>query len=76
MILNSILPEYGSREDLENLIKEAHARDIKVVMDLILNHSGSDHPWFQEALQGSVKDERDSELAYSLVKAYKMFKVS
>lgn len=55
----SILPEYGNKSDLENLIKEAHARDIKVVMDLVLNHSSKDHPWFQDALHNKDSKYRD-----------------
>jgi glycosidase len=39
--------EYGSREDFTRLIDEAHARGIRVIIDLVLNHTGVDHPWFQ-----------------------------
>ena len=45
----SINPEYGTLEDLKILIDEAHKRDIKVIMDLVVNHSSSEHPWFKEA---------------------------
>lgn len=55
----SIHPEYGTEEDLKNLIQEAHARNIKVVMDLVLNHSGANHPWFQEALNNKESKYRD-----------------
>lgn len=41
--------DYGSIEDLKELISEAHKRDILVTMDLVLNHSSSQHPWFTEA---------------------------
>lgn len=54
-----ILPEYGTEEDLKNLIKEAHARNIKVVMDLVVNHSSSDNPWFQEALHNKDSKYRN-----------------
>ncbi len=42
--------EYGAKEDFQRLIEEVHAREMKVVVDLVLNHTGRDHPWFQEAL--------------------------
>lgn len=41
--------EYGTMEDFENLIEECNKRDIKVIIDLVINHSSSEHPWFQEA---------------------------
>ena len=42
--------EYGTKEDFLRLIKEAHARGIRVIVDLVLNHTSSQHPWFQESL--------------------------
>lgn len=44
-------PDYGTLEDFKNFVEEAHKRNIKVVIDLVLNHCGRDHPWFQEALK-------------------------
>lgn len=43
--------DYGSLEDFKNLIKEAHNKDIKIIMDLVINHSSSEHPWFKKALK-------------------------
>jgi glycosidase len=43
--------EYGDEEDFLRLMDEAHARGIRVIVDLVLNHSSSQHPWFQEALE-------------------------
>jgi alpha-glucosidase len=40
-------PKYGSLEDFERLVEACHRRGLKVVIDLVLNHSSSDHPWFQ-----------------------------
>ena len=40
-------PKYGSLADFERLVEGAHSRGLKVVIDLVLNHSSSDHPWFQ-----------------------------
>lgn len=47
----SIHPDYGTVDDFKAFVDEAHKRNIKVLVDLILNHTGSDHPWFQEALR-------------------------
>ncbi len=42
--------EYGSNEDFLRLMDEAHARGIRVIVDWVLNHTSSQHSWFQEAL--------------------------
>jgi glycosidase len=50
--------EYGTEEDFKRLIDEAHDRGIRVVVDLVLNHTSSDHPWFQDARnpESSLRD--------------------
>lgn len=40
---------YGTTDDFRNLVEECHQRDIRVVIDFVINHSSSQHPWFQEA---------------------------
>ncbi|MGB6178911.1 glycoside hydrolase family 13 protein [Carnobacterium sp.] len=52
-------PLFGSMEDIEELIKEAHIRGIKVLFDFVLNHTSDQHPWFQEALKDSENPYRD-----------------
>ena len=42
-------PIFGSLSDMERLIKEAADRDIRIMMDLVLNHTSDEHPWFMEA---------------------------
>ncbi len=42
----SIHPDYGTMEDFDSLLEEARKRDIRVVMDLVVNHTSSEHPWF------------------------------
>jgi oligo-1,6-glucosidase len=46
-----INPEFGTIEELEELIKEADIRGIKVLMDLVINHSSNEHPWFKNAIE-------------------------
>lgn len=46
----AVNPDYGTLDDLKKLMEEAHKRDIKVIMDLVVNHSSNEHPWFKEAL--------------------------
>lgn len=47
----SIDPEYGTLEDFRKLTSDAHKRGMKVIMDLVVNHTSSEHPWFKEASQ-------------------------
>ncbi len=46
-----IHPDYGTLEDFREFVAESHKRDIKVIIDLVINHSSRQHPWFQEALK-------------------------
>ena len=46
----AVNPDYGSMEDFERLLDEAHKRDIRIIMDLVLNHTSAQHPWFKSAL--------------------------
>ena len=47
-----INPQYGTMADFRRFLAEAHRRGIRVVTDLVLNHSSSQHPWFEAALRG------------------------
>ncbi|WP_420579868.1 alpha-amylase family glycosyl hydrolase [Reichenbachiella sp.] len=55
----AIHPDYGTMDDFKTFIKEAHKRNIKIVMDFVINHSGYDHPWFQDAMKGKDAKYRD-----------------
>ncbi len=51
--------EYGSMDDFKRLLEEAHNRDIGIIIDLVINHTSSQHPWFQDAnrdLESSYRD--------------------
>ena len=54
-----INPDYGTMEDFETLVDEANARGIKVVMDLVVNHGSSEHPWFKDALENEESEYKD-----------------
>jgi glycosidase len=45
----AVNPDYGTPEDFKRLMEEAHQRGVRVIIDLVLNHTSSQHPWFQEA---------------------------
>ncbi|MFZ5922198.1 MAG: alpha-amylase family glycosyl hydrolase [Chloroflexota bacterium] len=46
----AVNPDYGTLEDFERLLEEAHKREIRIIIDLVLNHTSARHPWFQSAL--------------------------
>lgn len=47
-----INPEFGSMQDAERLIEEAHKRGIRLIIDMVLNHTSCEHPWFLESQKG------------------------
>ncbi len=50
-------PDYGTDADFDAFVQAAHARGIRVVLDLVLNHSSSKHPWFQASAAGTDKSD-------------------
>ncbi|CAZ84064.1 unnamed protein product [Tuber melanosporum] len=52
-------PRYGTLEDVETLVKEARKRSIKIVMDLVVNHSSDEHGWFKESRKSKTNPKRD-----------------
>ena len=55
----NVNPDYGTNADFALLLEEAHRRGIKVIVDLVLNHTGSGHPWFVEAAASPSSSRRD-----------------
>lgn len=51
--------DYGTEEDFKRLLDEAHKRDIKIIMDFVINHTSSSHPWFKEATFSENSPYRD-----------------
>lgn len=45
----AVLPDFGSLDDFRELVTQAHSRNMRVVIDLVLNHTSDAHPWFQES---------------------------
>ncbi len=54
-----IMEEFGSMEDFDLLLEEAHKRDMKIIMDLVINHTSDEHIWFQDALKNKESKYKD-----------------
>ncbi len=53
--------EYGTMEDFERLVEECHKRDIRLIIDFVMNHSSSKHPWFTQACDYLRELPKDAE---------------
>jgi len=54
----NVHPDYGTLEDFQAFLDEAHRRAIRVIIELVLNHTSDQHPWFQEARQNPASSHR------------------
>ena len=54
-----IYKDYGTMDDYEKLLEEAHRREIKVLMDLVVNHTSDEHQWFLESKKSKDNPYRD-----------------
>lgn len=55
----NIMKEFGTMADFERLLQEVHARSMKLIMDLVLNHTSDEHPWFVESRSSLDNPKRD-----------------
>lgn len=55
----NVSPEAGTMEDFRELVKEIHARDMQIVLDMVLNHTSDRHPWFVESRSSRTNPKRD-----------------
>jgi oligo-1,6-glucosidase/alpha-glucosidase len=55
----NVAPEYGTMKDAETLISEIHKRGMKIIFDMILNHTSDQHPWFLESRSSKDNPKRD-----------------
>ncbi len=51
--------DYGTKEDFQNLLKEAHDNGIKIIIDMVINHSSVEHPWFEDAVSDVNSEYRN-----------------
>lgn len=54
-----IMDEFGTMDDMDELIEEAKSRNIRIIMDLVVNHTSDEHAWFVEAKKGKDNPYRD-----------------
>ena len=55
----NILKEFGTMADFDNLLKETHRRGMRLIIDLVVNHTSDEHPWFQAALKNPNSKYKD-----------------
>ena len=55
----AVYPPYGTMEDMNTLIREVHARGMKIILDLVINHTADQHKWFQESRSSKTNPKRD-----------------
>ena len=55
----AIMDEFGTMEDFDRLLAEAHEKGLRIVMDLVVNHTSDEHPWFIESRSSAESPYRD-----------------
>ncbi|MEM5017194.1 alpha-glucosidase [Metabacillus indicus] len=54
-----IMADFGTMEDFDKLLAEVHKRDMKLILDLVVNHTSDEHPWFIESRESKDNEKRD-----------------
>ncbi|KGX92891.1 trehalose-6-phosphate hydrolase [Pontibacillus halophilus JSM 076056 = DSM 19796] len=55
----NIYEPYGTMEEFDRLLEEAHKRDLRIVMDIVINHTSTEHDWFKQAISSKDNEYRD-----------------
>jgi oligo-1,6-glucosidase/alpha-glucosidase len=55
----AINPEYGTMDDFDELLEKAHKAEIKIILDIVLNHTSEQHSWFQESKRNRTNEKHD-----------------
>lgn len=55
----NVYPKYGTLEDMDTLIREIHQRGMRLILDLVINHTSDQHKWFQESRSSKTNPKRD-----------------
>jgi len=55
----SIMPEFGTMDDFDELLQKTHEKGMKMILDLVANHCSDEHEWFQQAKQSKDNPYRD-----------------
>ena len=69
----SIHPDYGTLKDFKEFVKAAHSKNIRVIVDLVVNHTSAQHPWFQKLRPGR---QIHSQLLRLVGERFSPFKIS
>ncbi len=56
----NVHPQYGTRQDFRNFLREAHRRGLRVITELVVNHTSDQHPWFQAARRAPPRTRRSA----------------
>ena len=67
-----LAPEFGTMEDLDELIEKANKKGIKIILDLVINHTSDEHKWFEEA----ISIQRASTMTIISLKMDKKFQIT
>ncbi len=59
-------PQFGTKADLEELLEKAHARGLKIMMDIVINHTSTEHHWFVESSGHMMKIRTNTTSASSI----------